>query len=67
MNALSVFLSLLTQLASTTLALQAVSELIQKKQLAGEDVTLDDLKSLQLNDDTARDMLVAAIEEAEAQ
>ena len=46
-------------------ALKAISVLIQERQARGEDVTLDDLKSLELNDDIARDHLLSAIDEAE--
>lgn len=64
--AIRAIISLINQATLAVTALQEVSKLIQQRQAAGEDVTLDDLKTLQLGDDAARDVLRQAIEDAEA-
>lgn len=60
-------LALIERAASTATALKGVAEVMRNKAERGEEVTLDDLKQYSLADDRARDILVEAIEEAEAQ
>lgn len=64
--ALRAIISLINQVSIAAEALQGVSNLIQQRQAAGEDVTIDDLKAMQLQDDQAADALRQAIEDAEA-
>lgn len=57
--------SLLDTAVRSLEALKAVSDMIKVKRAAGQEITLDDFKSLQVEDDAARDLLFEAIEEAE--
>lgn len=60
-------ISLVERAVGSMKALKGVAEVMKAKAEAGEEVTIDDLKQYQLADDTARDALVQAIEEAEEQ
>lgn len=58
-------LALADRATSALQALSAVKGAVRTAQAEGRDLTLDDLKQFQLQDDAARDILVSAIEEAE--
>ena len=64
-EALLVLLTLAREASSITLALQAVSETIAKAQAEGREVTLDELKELELKTEPAMAALTKAIGEAE--
>jgi len=70
MNSTLAAIALLSELigAATSAmgAAQKVSELIKQAKTENRDVTLDELKKLMLDDDTARSMLEAAINKAES-
>lgn len=66
-EAILVWLSLIKQAASAMRAMEGVAEVVKNKVERGEEITIDDIKQYSLADDSARDALVKAIEEAEAQ
>ena len=63
--ALLVLIELINAATGAMTALQGVSKVIQQARDEGRDVTLDDLKALELKDDESRQVLVDAIENAE--
>ncbi len=62
---LAIVLQLINTVTAAATALQAVSRIIEQAKAEGRDVTIDDLKVLQLDDDAASEALVLAIESAE--
>ena len=66
-QAVLAILALIQQGAATLKALEGLGDLIKNKVERGETITLDDLKQYEISDDRAREALVAAIDEAEAQ
>jgi hypothetical protein len=58
-------ISLIDRQISANKALGALKEAAKNAHENGRELTLDDLKSFQVADDGARDMLVQAIEDAE--
>ena len=66
MEAIALLIQLVTTATSAMVAAEKVSQLIKTAKAQGRDVTLDELKALDLEDDNARAALEKAINDAGA-
>lgn len=61
----AVLLMLIERSNAIGLAAEKIGRMVAEAQKEGRELTLDEIKTLQMDDDLARDELVRAIEEAE--